>query len=223
MKRFLITTLLCLASGAWAAPIDEAIAADKRGDSATAVRLLKPLAAKGDAVAQHLLGELHTFGIGVIQDYEVAMKWYRLAAEKGNANAQFAIGLNYEIGRGVDRDPKEAVKWYRIAAKQGHSGAQLYLGYWAFGSPTALNWFRLAAEQGHALAQSELGNIYELGLIASQDYVRAHMWFNLAAARGLESAVSRRNSLEQKMTLAKIEEAKNLARSCQLRYFKECD
>ena len=65
---------------------------------------------------------------GVPQDYEEAVKWYRLAAEQGYANAQYNLGLMYDNGEGVPQDYAEAVKWYRLAAEQGMLHAQYNLG-----------------------------------------------------------------------------------------------
>ena len=47
---------------------------------------------------------------------------------------------------------------------------------------TALREWRPLAEQGNALAQFNLALMYKNGYGVPQDYVRAHMWFNLAAA-----------------------------------------
>jgi TPR repeat protein len=43
--------------------------------------------------------------------------------------------------------------------------------------------YRKAADHGHADAQHNLGNIPLHGPGVLQDYVLAHMWFNLAASR----------------------------------------
>tara|TARA_R110000772_G_scaffold223546_1_gene334087 strand:- start:7436 stop:7759 length:324 start_codon:yes stop_codon:yes gene_type:complete len=40
------------------------------------------------------------------------------------------------------------------------------------------------AEQGDAMAQGYLGNRYCFGIGVPEDYVKAHMWYNLAAASG---------------------------------------
>ncbi len=48
---------------------------------------------------------------------------------------------------------------------------------------TALREWRKAAEQGNAYAQTNLGVMYHNGQGVTQDYVQAHMWFNLAASR----------------------------------------
>ena len=73
--------------GAAAGPFEDGVAAYKRGDYATALRLLRPLAAQGNAAAQYLLGLMYGRGDGVPQDDAEAVKWYRLAAEQGLAAA----------------------------------------------------------------------------------------------------------------------------------------
>ena len=45
-----------------------------------------------------------------------------------------------------------------------------------------------------------------------QDYVQAHMWFNLAAAKGNADAIKNRDIVTAKMTPAQISEAQKLAR-----------
>ena len=77
---------------------------------------------------------------------------------------------------------------------------------------TALKEFRPLAEQGYPLAQSYLGGMYAEGEGLLKDYVLAHMWANLAAAQGLESASEMRDHLEKAMTPAQIAGAQRLAR-----------
>lgn len=65
------------------------------------------------------------------------------------------------------------------------------------------------------LGQSE--DLYKLGLIYSTqdgavDMVQAHMWFNLAAARGSEAAKESRRELSDLMTRDQIAQAQKLAR-----------
>ena len=54
--------------------------------------------------------------------------------------------------------------------------------------------------------------MYYKGRGVSQDYVRAHMWINLAAATGDETARGDRDLITKKMTPAQIAEAQKLAR-----------
>jgi TPR repeat protein len=77
-----------------------------------------------------------------------------------------------------------------------------------------VSWYRKAAEQGNAKAQNNLGIIYATGKGVPQDYVIAHMWFNLAAVSGDKSdnAAENRDKAAAKMTPAQVAEAQKLAR-----------
>jgi TPR repeat protein len=91
MRKILATLLLGLIVGGGvvrSGPYEDAIAARARGDFATELRLLRPLAERGNADAQSDLGDLYFLGVGVTRDYREAAKWYRLSAEGGNADAQ---------------------------------------------------------------------------------------------------------------------------------------
>ncbi len=76
----------------------------------------------------------------------------------------------------------------------------------------AVRRFRLAAVLGFAGAQFNLGVMYSKFRGVPQDYVQAHMWFNLAAAQGKESYRKSRDILAEQMTPAQIAEAQRLAR-----------
>jgi len=81
---------------------------------------------------------------------------------------------------------------------------------------TALRLWHPLAEQGDAIVQLNLGLLYYWGHGVLQDsvqnYVEAHKWFNLAAARGNLSAADNRDWLAKKMTPDQLAEAQRLAR-----------
>jgi len=77
---------------------------------------------------------------------------------------------------------------------------------------TALKEFRPLAEQGDPLAQSTLGGMYAEGEGLPKDYVLAHMWMNLAAAKGVQEAVKACDFLEKHIPPAQLAEAQRLAR-----------
>ena len=77
---------------------------------------------------------------------------------------------------------------------------------------TALQEFRPLAEQGLADAQTALGWMYYLGRGVLQDYVQAHMWYNLAAAQGDNAAAKNRDIVAAKMTSADVSKAQHMAR-----------
>ena len=194
--RYLIVGLLTLlisismAVTSYSGQFEDANAAYERGDYATAFRLMKPLAEKGDARAQHNLGVMYDYGRGFPQDYTKALKWYRRAADQGIPEAQHNLGLMYASGQGVPRKYTEAAKWYRRAADQGMPDSQVNLGI-----------------------------MYYNGQGVPRDYVLAHMWLNLAASqypasvkKRVNDAVHYRDIVDAKMTPAQIAEAKRLAR-----------
>ena len=76
----------------------------------------------------------------------------------------------------------------------------------------ALAEWQAAAGDGDARAMLALGRLYLAGLGSPQDYVRAHMWFNLAASRGEREAAEERNALNERMAPAARAEAQRLAR-----------
>ena len=198
MKRR-ITTLfasgvlaLALFGVARAGPLEDAQGADQKGDYATEMQILRPLAEQGNALAQLGLGLMYANGQGVPQDYAQAVVWYRKAAEQGDADAQTIIALMYINGHGVSQDYAQALIWYRKAADQGNGSAQLGLG--------------LMYANGHGVPQ---------------DYVRARMWFDIAAAAAgasdvsVRTAVKWRDLVATRMTPALIDEGLRLAREWQ--------
>ncbi len=82
---------------------------------------------------------------------------------------------------------------------------------------TAFREMKLLAEQGDAESQNNLGVMYHHGQGVLQDYVQAHMWFNLSAAglppgKDLDNAAENRDIVAKLMTPAQIAEAQRLAR-----------
>ena len=55
--------------------------------------------------------------------------------------------------------------------------------------------------------------MYDNGLGVPQDYVLAHMWWNLSGSNGHKDAVTNRNIIEKKMSKQQIEKAQELARN----------
>jgi TPR repeat protein len=108
-----------IAESVAAGPFDDADAAYKRGDYATALRLFRPQADRGNAYAQASLGMMYETGHGLPQDYTAAASWYRKAADQGVADAQHLLGYAYGSGRGVPQDDVSAYMWFNLAATQG--------------------------------------------------------------------------------------------------------
>ena len=99
-----------------AGELDDAEAAYDRGDYATALQLLQPLAERGVANAQMLTGVMYAYGLGVSQDYAEALEWFRKSAEQNHPIAQYYLGVTYAESKGVRQDFAEALKWFLKAA-----------------------------------------------------------------------------------------------------------
>ena len=84
----------------------------------------------------------------------------------------------------------------------------------------ALQWSLRAATQGGANAQLEAGWLYRDVL---EDFVHAHMWFNLAAAQGHVIAMNEREQVQRQMTPQQIAQAQALATRCFESNYSDCD
>jgi len=125
--------------------LHEAINSLDKKEFVTAHQLFLDLADKGIAEAQINLGMMFESGQGVPQDFNEAIRWYRLAADQKLIKAQeklnlllkkaaepqinLSLGMMFESGQGVPQDFNEAIRWYRLAADQGLIKAQKKLNF----------------------------------------------------------------------------------------------
>lgn len=70
----------------------------------------------------------------------------------------------------------------------------------------AVRWYQSAADEADLDSQFRLRNCYELGRGASQDYVAAYKWYNLAAALGHKRAIEARDKVASQMNPWQITE-----------------
>lgn len=86
----------------------------ENGKVEAALARLAPLAERGDAWAQAVLGaELHKRGDAR------ALYWIEAAATQGHAPSALFMGVAYATGQGFDRDPAIAKGWLLLAARRG--------------------------------------------------------------------------------------------------------
>ena len=127
-----------------------------------------------------------------------------------------------DSGRGVPQDRAQAAAWYRKAAEQGDAKAQFNLGLmYRYGpgySPGLERWVEVFdPAPGHArpATQGSPGASYVSGSGIPKDYVEAHKWMSLAAARATGENQKRfadaRDSLAKVMTSEQIAEAQKRA------------
>ncbi|HSL06069.1 MAG TPA: tetratricopeptide repeat protein, partial [Nitrospiraceae bacterium] len=154
----------------------------------------------------------------------------RTQATQGNAEAQNKLGKLYFLGQSVPQNNTTAREWFEKSAAQGNADAQNNLGFlYDKGQgdyAKAQEWYEKAAAQRHAAAQSNLGWLYANGQGVPQDYVRAYMWWSLAAAHSKgkeeESEESIIDKVARRMTPAQIAEAQRLSQRCQTQHLMGC-
>ncbi len=151
------------------------------GDYASAAKELAPLAEKGNAEAQALLGLMYALGRGFPRDSGRAFRWYKAAADQGNADGEFHLGVMYLYGAGAHKDTAQGLKWLKLSADQGQPDSYLTLG----------------------MAYMNVKD-------APRDVVQADMWLRLAAARGVPLAARLPAQLEARMTKEQIAKARAL-------------
>jgi len=100
------------------ADMRDAAAAYERKDMATAARLWKIWADKGNAEARTLRGAMYWSGEGVPRDHTEAARLYLLAANQGYARAQNDIGFMLGFEGPPPHDDVEAYKWLTLAIER---------------------------------------------------------------------------------------------------------
>lgn len=76
------------------------------------------------SAAQCNLADKYEHGLGVAQDDERALDWYRKSAALNNYVAQYSLGMMYMRGRGVPKDMAQARAWLIQSAEQGYDKAR---------------------------------------------------------------------------------------------------
>ena len=122
---------------------------------------IKPLAKRGNIVAQFLLAASYQYGKEVTKDVEDAAYWYKKAADQGNASAQFSLGEIFRHRRGeIKANIFLALEWYEKAASQGNEDALKRLGHF----PSSENMYEITVDDlNHAV------NFYEELSLGSHD------------------------------------------------------
>ncbi len=118
MHRYILAAALALSvARPAAADFADAIEAYDQGDYATTFAETRPLAERGDADAQYMLGFLYERGEGVARDLTRAYAWYGLAARQGDAFAAQALA---ELARRMSAaEIAEAEAFARVIAPDG--------------------------------------------------------------------------------------------------------
>ncbi len=113
MVRFFL--LLMLAGPVAAETLTDGANAYAAGNYAAARAALRPLADRGSAVAETLLGVMAARGDGRVADPAAAAGWWLRAANRGYGPARLALAKALATGHGVATDKGRAWVWARLA------------------------------------------------------------------------------------------------------------
>jgi TPR repeat protein len=225
----LLFSLLAGSGVAWSQDYRDGMVAFSHGKYKKAIQIWTSLAEKGDAVAQHTLGQVHMQDLkgGIKADYKKARLWLE-QCEPLLMRCKKNLADIYFRGHGTKKDPERAAALYHQVIgntvtdwPEGVNDALLNLGLLhytgALGQERkgeARQWFRLAANERVPMAQFWLGSTYEASK-SPEDLIEAVKWFTLAmrgddsVARAIAMVTSKRT--EEKMTWNEIETAHLLA------------
>lgn len=163
--------------------LEGAIQALRWGYDRTALSLLRPLTAEGNARAEYWLSDMYENGLGVRADMRAALDLLKKSAEQGFAPAQARLGELYLRGDEAMQD---------------------------FGA--AMRWLSEAALGGNAVAQREVGQMYALGLGVSRDPAEAYGWYENAARAGDGLAERLRDDIASQMSPQQIAKGQQRAK-----------
>ena len=182
----LILLLVCTACKESSPPktdLASGIKAYEAHDYVTALRILKPLAEKGDPKAQYYLSLTHLGGAARYPEFswKKGEKWLKKAEEQKYPRALFDVAVDcFHSGR-VDKSKYQKAREYFLElAEMGDPVALDYLGEMYLegkGVPIdparAADYFRRADARGVQRAKVNLHQMFDYGLVFPPDYARA--------------------------------------------------
>jgi TPR repeat protein len=123
---------------------------------------LRQKAAKGNVVAQCVLGIRLLEGIDIAPDYSEAFRLLSAAANKGIPRAAASLARMHAEALGVPKSISEAIRLFEFAARAGEFSAQIALGrIYARGQDVpadpgaASRWYSAAVAQEQSVGECE--------------------------------------------------------------------
>ncbi len=174
---------LNLTTDAWA-DYETGIAAYKRGDYAAAAAEMKILADQNDPQAQTFLGNLYADGVGVPQNWEIAVQLYQRAAIQGHKPAEHILKSLGAVS-GSSKPPE--------SSKSTFSDSQIFqVQLAAFRSPKRALQTAERLKEGHP----ELFEGLELRVIRANLGEKLGVWYRIRAGPLPDSASANRLCVE---------------------------
>ncbi|MBL42023.1 MAG: hypothetical protein CMM49_05105 [Rhodospirillaceae bacterium] len=163
--------------------IKEGTQARVKGDYKKALKILKPLAVKGNSEAQYQMGEMLRKGQGLPQNHKYAISYFVKSAKQKNVKAEYRLGSMFNEGWGVKYDQKKAFYWWKKAAFHGHTDAQM-----------------------------QLSIAYFKGWGVERSFINSYAWSILTTSQKIDGSKANKKMLEDLMTKNEIKSAKKLAK-----------
>lgn len=169
---------------------------------------VKEKAENGDSNYQVIYGDMFSFGLGQLVDYEEAFSWYKRAAKKKNLEAQCDLGYCYLVGQGVDKNHRLSFKYWLKSAKQGYAHScrdvgQNYLKGIGVKKnlKKAVFWFKKASDFNYSHGTSDLAYCYLNDLGVKKDFEIAKTLYKKAIKqdydRGIRAILSAKINLNK--------------------------
>ena len=117
----------------------------------------------GNIEASYYLGQLYENGVGVPQDIDRAIEYYKLCEKENHIEAIFNLAAIYDFGKGGHQDYSIAYSYYKRAGVKG----TYMLGIWYRDGiyvkqnlDTAMSLIQSCYNQGLKIAANNLGHLY---------------------------------------------------------------
>ena len=229
LSLLLVSVFFQTASFAQQDRFESGLASKDRGHYATAIRAWLPMAESGNAEAQNNIGYMYEGGLGVPQNYLMAMNWYRQAADSGLAEAQHNMGMLYHQGYGVAENFTEAFRWFKMAADQELAESEYMLGLaYQSGEGTSLDYaearrlFLSSARKNYTPAQMMYSFMLQAGEGSDSLPFSAYVWGKIAESNGSESAIDITTISTIQLEDDEIIEAEGIITECLTVSLAEC-
>ena len=230
-NAFVIVTLICsqpLLASDREERLNAGLAALKREHYATALRSWLPLAEAGDPEAQANVGYMYEEGLGVSQQFDVAVGWYEKAAASGSMQANHNLGMIFAEGRGTPQSWVRALRYFEEAA--GDIPASRYMiGYTYFqgegniqNRPRAFREFMDAALDGYADAQYMIAFMYLDGSGIPKQPIQAYVWASLAHNNDQIQAAELIDAASNRISSGQAMRADGLIKACVAAGLESC-
>ena len=222
-NAFLIVTLICsqpLLASDREDRLNAGLAALKREHYATALRAWLPLAEAGDPEAQANVGYMYEEGLGVSQQFDVAVGWYEKAAASGSMQANHNLGMIFADGRGTPQSWARALRYFAEAASD-IPASRYMIGYTYFqgegniqNRPRAFREFMEAALDGYADAQYMIAFMYLDGSGIPRQPLQAYVWASLADENNQSQATELIDAASNRISTGQAMRADALIQAC---------